>query len=193
MDIFFQPSTPCLSSSFCISMSSTFFLFLSPYWLFTCPITSAPAAWSPFIPLLMVGITLRNTATRQPRVFPLLLLDKGLSLMPLGPLGKPGSSILMLYHPSLWLSQWDDVIVERRVVMEAQKICLCEDALQMSSCSAHTDAGILWNTMGKGFWKWENFTISLREVRADQYGQSLTSCIYHFVISADFLGQIQFW
>lgn len=83
MDIFSQPST--LSVSLIISMHlRVFHFFISPYWLFTCPVIS----WSPFIPPLMVGITLRNTATRQPRVFPLLLLDKGLSLMPLGPLGS---------------------------------------------------------------------------------------------------------
>lgn len=124
----FQPSSFCLSSSFCIYMSLTSLSGSSHH----------SGAQSSFFPLLMVGITLGNTATRQPRVFPLLPLDKGLSLMPLGPLGKPGSSILMRYHPRLWLSQRDDVIVERRDVM-APKTCLCEDALQKSSCSAHTD------------------------------------------------------
>lgn len=89
---------------------------------------------------LMVGVMLRNTAVRQPRVFPLLLLDKGLSSVLTGPLGKPKSSIPLLYHPRLWLSQSDDVIVEWRDVMEAQKICFCEDALQMTNCSAHTEA-----------------------------------------------------
>lgn len=89
---------------------------------------------------LMVGVMLRNTAVRQPRVFPPLLLDKGLSSVLTGPLGKPESSIPLLYHPRLWLSQSDDVIVEWRDVMEAQKICFCEDALQMTNCSAHTEA-----------------------------------------------------
>lgn len=130
------------SPSPCLSVLSAHFLSGSSCQ--RCPIVCTPAAWSSFIPRAMVGITLRNAAARQLRAFPLLLLDKGLSSMLLGPLGKPKASILMLYHPGLWLSQSDDVIFERRDVMEAQKICFCED-LQMRNCSAHADAAILWN------------------------------------------------
>lgn len=112
-------------------------------WLLTCQrflLICTAAARLSFNPRPMVGIMLRNPAARQLRVFPPLLLDKGLSSMLTGPRGKPESSIPLLYHPGLWLSQSDDVIVEWRDVMEAQKICFCEDALQMTNCSAHTEA-----------------------------------------------------
>lgn len=93
-DIFFQPS---LHRSHRLSPSLSVFSFSVSYLSVArppaVPPPPAPAARSSFIPLLTVCITLRNVAVRQPRVFPLLLLDKGLSAMPLGPLGKPELSI----------------------------------------------------------------------------------------------------